>query len=68
MVEQQLALIDWQDLNVNGEVDSGETDAGARSSAALSSIASTYTMQSAIDYIDDGAPFPVQRVRVTDER
>lgn len=68
MVEQQLALIDWQDVNINGEVDSGETDAGARSSAALSSIASTYTMQSAIDYIDDGAPFPVQRVRVTDER
>lgn len=68
MVEQQLALIDWQDLNINGEVDSGETGAGARTSAVLSSIASTYTMPSAIDYVDDGAPFPVQRVRITDDR
>lgn len=68
MVEQQLAIVDWADLNLDGEVESGETDAGARGGAVLSSIASTYLQPSAIDYAADGAPFPVQRVRVTDDR
>jgi hypothetical protein len=68
MVEQQLALVDWADIDLDGVVDDGEADAGARGSAVLSSIASTLNNASVVAYLPDDAPIATMRTRISDER
>ena len=66
-LEAQLALVDWSDLDRNGEVDPGEQLA-AVVSRMTSRIGSTFTNRGVVDFAPDAAPYPIDRARVTDER
>jgi hypothetical protein len=68
MIEHQLALVDWSDVDLDGVVDDGEANVGARTVAVLSSIASTLNNASVVAYLPDDAPIATMRTRISDDR
>jgi len=67
-LDNQLALIDWQDLNLNGEVEQNEVDVAASQQLARQ-VGSTLTDSAVVLFADDpNAPHPLTLARVTAQR
>ena len=66
-MDNQLSLIDWQDLNLDGDVQQNEVDVAASQQLARQ-VGSTLTEPAVVLFATDHAPYPLERARVTDQR
>ena len=66
-LDNVLSLIDWQDLNLDGDVQQNEVDVAASQQLARQ-VGSTLTDSSVVLFAEDNAPYPLDRARVTDQR
>jgi hypothetical protein len=66
-LDNVLSLIDWQDLNLDGDVQQNEVDVAASQQLARQ-VGSTLTDPAVVLFAEDNAPYPLDRARVTDQR
>ena len=66
-LDNVLSLIDWQDLNLDGDVQQNEVDVAASQQLARQ-VGSTLTEPAVVLFAEDNAPYPLDRARVTDQR
>jgi hypothetical protein len=67
-LDNVLSLVDWQDLNLNGEVEPAEIDVAASQQLARQ-VGSTLTNAAIVSFpVDPAPPATIELARVTDQR
>ena len=66
-LDNVLSLIDWQDLNLDGDVQQNEVDVAVSLQLARQ-VGSTLTDPAVVLFAEDNAPYPLDRARVTAQR